>query len=190
MSVPAPPLHAAIIGGGIAGLCLGIGLQARNIDFTIYERAQEIQEVGAGLGLSPNAEWAMKVLAPSVHAAYEKVANPNGPDGDYFRWVNGLSKESIFKLPVGEGCFKGCRRSDLLEELMKCLPPGKIEFGRRLRDVSELDDGSVSLKFEDGTTAFTNTGELVWNVLGSPGNEKPVQLTNIQSLAAMVFAQA
>lgn len=163
MPVPTPPLRVAIVGGGIAGLCLGIGLQARNVDFTIYERAEKVQEVGAGIGLSENAEWAMKLLAPGIHAAYEKVANPNGED--YFQWVNGLSREPIFKLFVGQDRFKGLRRSDFLEELMGCLPPGKVRFGSLLRDVKELDDGSLSLEFEDGTTASADTGEFVVEAL-------------------------
>lgn len=156
-SQPAPPLHVAIIGGGITGLCLGIGLQSRNIDFTIYERADGIQDVGAGIGLSPNAEWAMKTLAPSVHAAYEKVANPNGED--YFQWVNGLTKETIFKLFVGEGCFRGCTRFEFLEELMRCLPSERVRFGKQVRRIGKHGDGSVLLEFDDETTASADTGE-------------------------------
>lgn len=155
-----PPLHVAIVGGGIAGLCLGIGLQARGVDFTIYERASGVQEVGAGIGLSPNAERAMRTLAPAVHAAYEAVATPNGED--YFQWVGGLDKEPLFKLFVGEGCFRGLRRSDFLEELMKALPPDRVRFGRQLRDVvlPEQEDGAkVLLRFEDGSTASADTGE-------------------------------
>lgn len=153
----AKPLQIAIVGGGIAGLCLGIGLQAREIDFTIYERASGVHEIGAGIGLSPNAEWAMKSLDQSVHQAYEKVANPNGED--YFQWVNGLNKDLIFKLFVGEGCFKGCRRSDFLEELMKCLPQEKIKFGKQLHNIKEGSDGTVIVEFEDGTSESVDTGK-------------------------------
>lgn len=157
-----PPLHVAIVGGGIAGLCLGIGLQARGVDFTIYERAAGVQEVGAGIGLSPNAERAMRALAPAVHAAYEAAATPNGED--YFQWVGGLDKVPLFRLFVGEGGFRGLRRSDFLEELIKALPPGRVRFGMRLRDVvlPEQDgdgDGAVLLRFEDGSTASADTGE-------------------------------
>lgn len=155
-SSPTPPLHVAIVGGGIAGLCLGIGLQARGVDFTIYERAAGIQEVGAGLGLSPNAERAMRLLAPAVHDAYKRVANPNGED--YFQWVNGLDRSLIFKLFVGEGCFQGLRRSDFLEALMASLPAERVVFGRHLRDIAGRDDGAVELRFEDGSTASADAG--------------------------------
>lgn len=157
MSPPPPLLHVAIVGGGITGLCLGIGLHARGVPFTIYERAPAIQEVGAGIGLSPNAEWAMKVLSPKVHAAYEKVANANGED--YFQWVNGQTKELIFKLFVGEGCFRGCRRSDFLEELMKCLPGESVKFRMMVEDVREREEGGVVLRFANGKEEVADTGE-------------------------------
>lgn len=159
MSNTTPPaFHVAIVGGGVTGLCLGIGLHARGVPFTIYERASGIQEVGAGIGLSPNAEWAMKVLAPEVHAAYEKVANANGED--YFQWVSGETKEPIFKLFVGEGCFRGCRRSDFLEELVKRLPAERLKFGMMVDNVWEKEEGGVVLRFTDGSEEVADTGKF------------------------------
>ncbi|KAJ4417848.1 hypothetical protein N0V82_005905 [Gnomoniopsis sp. IMI 355080] len=162
MTPSTPPFHVAVVGGGVTGLCLGIGLHARGVPFTIYERATGIQEVGAGIGLSPNAEWAMKVLAPEVHAAYEKVANANGED--YFQWVNGETKELIFKLFVGEGCFRGCRRSDFLEELVKCLPRERLKFGMMVEDILEGEEGGIILRFADGSEEATDTGEKSYNL--------------------------
>ncbi|KAL1869156.1 hypothetical protein Daus18300_005693 [Diaporthe australafricana] len=160
-----PPPHIAIIGAGITGLCLAAGLQARNIPFTIYERAPHSSAAagggGAGIGLSPNAERAMEQLAPGVRAAYERVANPNGED--YFQWVDGLSREVVFRLFVGEGCFRGCRRGDLLDGLMVDLPEGRVRFGKALREVvdagvegEEEEGGGVRLLFEDGTEAVAD----------------------------------
>ncbi|KAI3400409.1 hypothetical protein diail_3426 [Diaporthe ilicicola] len=148
------PLHIAIIGGGITGLCLAAGLQARQVPCTVYERARArsgAHEAGAGIGLSPNAERAMAALGPGVHAAYERVANPNGED--YFQWVDGLAaREVLFRLFVGEGCFRGCRRGDFLDELMGCVPEGKVKFGKAIKEVVETEGGGrVRLLFEDGT---------------------------------------
>lgn len=44
-----------IIGGGIGGLTLGLALQKAGIPFEIFERAPELKEVGAGVGLWANA---------------------------------------------------------------------------------------------------------------------------------------
>lgn len=158
-TAPKSSLHIAIVGGGIAGLALGIGLRARNVSFAIYERAPQLSSSGAGLGLSPNAEWAMKVLSPRVHAAYERVANPNGED--YFQWVNGETNETLFKLYVGQGKFMGFRRSELLEELLGCLPPESVKFGKALREVRRREEGGACvLLFEDGTEEVADAGEL------------------------------
>lgn len=150
----------AIIGAGITGLTLAAGLESRNIPYTIYERARTrgaIGSGGAGIGLSPNAERAMSLLSPSLlSAAYEKVANPNGED--YFQWVDGLSREVYYRLFVGEGQFRGCRRADLLEEILGGLPEGRVVFGKALREVRDGEGEGVRLVFEDGTEEVADAG--------------------------------
>lgn len=156
---PPPPPHIAIIGAGITGLTLAAGLHARNIPFTVYERATAGSNGsgGAGIGLSPNAERAMALLSPRVRAAYEAVANPNGED--YFQWVDGLTRGLMFRLFVGEGCFRGCRRGDFVDGLMGCVPEGSVRFGMALRDVVEGEGGEgVRLLFEDGTEEAADAG--------------------------------
>lgn len=100
----------------------------------------------------------MSQLDESVRDAYEAVANPNGED--YFQWVDGLSREVTFRLFVGEGCFRGCRRGDFLEGLMGCVPEDKVVFGKALREVVRKEDGGegVRLLFEDGTEEGADAG--------------------------------
>ncbi len=45
----------AIIGGGIAGLCLALNLHKRGITCRVYESAPEIREIGVGITLLPHA---------------------------------------------------------------------------------------------------------------------------------------
>ncbi len=47
--------HIAIIGGGIAGLCLGCFLLRKETKCVIFERSLKIREGGAGISISPNA---------------------------------------------------------------------------------------------------------------------------------------
>ncbi|KAK8125622.1 salicylate hydroxylase [Apiospora kogelbergensis] len=143
-------LHVAIVGGGITGVTLALGLLKRGIDFTIYERASGIKEIGAGVGFSPNAEEALKALDPRVHQAYKNVATPNGED--YFQWIDGYgSGEVIYKLYVGEQGFQGCRRSAFIEELAKLLPAENIRFSKEIDSIVDDGESKVELKFKDGT---------------------------------------
>jgi len=48
-------LSIAIIGAGIAGLTAALALAAEGISVTLFERAERIEELGAGIQLSPNA---------------------------------------------------------------------------------------------------------------------------------------
>ncbi|KAL2193952.1 hypothetical protein P885DRAFT_44190 [Corynascus similis CBS 632.67] len=151
------PFHVAIIGGGITGVNLALGLQARGVSYTIYERGPGFREIGAGIAFSPNAERAMNLLNPDVLAAFKRVANPNGDD--YFRWVDGYeTNELIFKLYIGKDGFQGSLRSAFLDEWSKQISPSAVQFNKHLDTFTELTgpdspSNKVLLHFTDGTTA-------------------------------------
>lgn len=150
-------LDVAIIGGGITGMTLALGLQARGVKYKIYERAPAFHEIGAGVGFSPNAERAMKMLDPAMHAAYKKVANPNGED--YFQWKDGFGKgELIYKLYLGEDMFQGCRRSDFIDELAKLVPKQNVAFSKEIQLVFDDDDGRPNVIFTDGECVIADIG--------------------------------
>ncbi|KAH6631220.1 hypothetical protein F5144DRAFT_488859 [Chaetomium tenue] len=149
------PLHVAIIGGGVTGVNLALGLQARNISYTIYERSTGFREIGAGIGFSPNAERAMAALNPDILASFKRLANPNGED--YFRWIDGYETgHLIFQLHVGKDGFQGGLRSTFLEEWAKLIPPTAVHFSKQLENITEPttpDSSKLRLHFTDGTTA-------------------------------------
>jgi len=68
--------HALIIGGGIGGLTAGIALRQAGWTATVYERAPELREVGAGITLWSNAAKVLRKLG--VAAAVERLAHPIG----------------------------------------------------------------------------------------------------------------
>lgn len=160
-------LHVAIVGGGITGLTLALALSARGVRYTVYERSAGPREIGAGVGLSANAERALHAANPRAHAAFKRVAAPNGEDA--FQWVDGTADSLIYALPIGgdDGLadFQGCRRSDLLEELARLLKPeGGLRFGKTV-DAVEDDESSdkVLLRFKDGTVAEADVGKQARN---------------------------
>src|SRR5438874_11551932 len=55
-------MRVILIGSGIAGLTAAIGLRKVGIEVTVYERAPELREVGAGISLWANAIRALDYL--------------------------------------------------------------------------------------------------------------------------------
>ncbi|KAK3389142.1 hypothetical protein B0H63DRAFT_463062 [Podospora didyma] len=166
-------LRVAIIGAGITGINLALGLQARNVSYTVYERAPGFREIGAGIGFSPNAERAMGSVNPEVLQAFRRVANPNGED--YFQWVDGHdTAELLFRLHVGKDGFQGCRRCDILEEWAKLIPPERVEFGKEIDCVTEDAKGLV-IQFKDGTA---DTADVVIGCDGIRSRIRQLVLSN------------
>jgi salicylate hydroxylase len=63
------PPHAVIAGAGIGGLCTAICLARRGWRISLYEQAKFLEEVGAGLQLSPNASAILRELGIIDHLA-------------------------------------------------------------------------------------------------------------------------
>jgi len=160
---PDAVLDIAIIGGGIAGVTAALGLLSKGISVKVYERTEEFREIGAGIGLSPNAERAMLLLDPRIHASFKNLATPNTED--WFQYVDGFNKsqcgdgeEQLFKIYLGERGFEGCRRTDFLNELVKIVPDDCVEFSKDLINIVEPGEknGKIMLHFADGSMSMAD----------------------------------
>src|SRR5262249_30250690 len=58
--------HAVVAGVGLGGLAAAVALQGAGWDVTVLERAAELAEVGAGVGLWPNAVCALQLIDPGL----------------------------------------------------------------------------------------------------------------------------
>ncbi|MGE7369256.1 FAD-dependent monooxygenase [Neorhizobium sp. NPDC001467] len=85
----------AIVGAGIAGLTAALALSRRGIACDIIERAVRLQEVGAGLQVSPNAS---RILA---ELGILQSLEPSWNEPDRIALSSGLSLRDLAHVPVG-----------------------------------------------------------------------------------------
>ena len=168
------PFNVAIVGGGIPGLTLAIALLQHDIPLTIYEAASRFGEIGAGVAFGPNAALAMKLISPKIHDAFEKCKTTNQWSTKANSWFTVRVGDARRADPdghvregkkVGDALFDvkfdndrgrgGVYRAHFLDELVKEIPEGVAKFGKKLVDMSLLEDGTgdVVCYFADGTEA-------------------------------------
>lgn len=99
-------IRLAIVGGGIGGIALALGLLKHpHIDFQIYEAAPIWVQIGAGLGLGPNAQSALELLGPEAESAFRKNVTGNLWESHKKTFLNFYSVSSI--LPPGISILSG-----------------------------------------------------------------------------------
>lgn len=141
----------AIVGAGIGGLTLAVALAEAGARAVVFEQAQRLTEVGAGVQLSPNGVRPLHELGlgPVLrqHAVPIEAMEFRG-------WAGGL----IARTPLGAACeglfgapYYAIHRAHLQQALLGALDPGRLRLGHRLTSV-EQDDDEVRLVFADGTT--------------------------------------
>lgn len=150
-----PPMKLAIIGGGIAGLALGVAIHKKHphLDFHIYESVPEYKDVGAGLALHKNAIGAMGLIGPEVRKAYFDTASDMGEEDQVMSTEVILAQGPNTGTMVAElGKVKGRKsvsRADLIGALANLVPKEKLSFGKRVESMRETSDG-VAISFKDG----------------------------------------
>lgn len=136
-----------IVGGGIGGVAAAVALHQVGIEAVVYERAQHLGEVGAGMMLWPNATRVLRnlglladVLARSGSSTHFLVRASSGAV---------LMNIALGEFEVPAICM---RRSDLLMALLSALPSQNIRLGHTLSKLDQSSD-EVSITFADGLVA-------------------------------------
>ena len=145
-----------IAGGGIGGLTAALALLRVGIDVEVYEQAQELKEVGAGVQLAANGTRVLYALgvgeelkALSCEAQGKEIRLWN--TGETWKLFD-LGPESIehYGFP-----YFTVYRPDLLDVLTRAVrreKPDAIHLGARCAGFSQDDDG-VTLELENGASA-------------------------------------
>lgn len=145
-----------IVGGGIGGLTAALALLRKGQDVTVFEQASELQEVGAGLQISPNG---VRVLF-DLGLEHEIRGICFEPEGKEIRLWNTGDTWKLFDLGVESEARYGfpyitVHRNDLHQVLVKAVEaasPGAIRLDHRFTGV-EQRDGNVTLSFHDKPSA-------------------------------------
>jgi 2-polyprenyl-6-methoxyphenol hydroxylase-like FAD-dependent oxidoreductase len=149
-------MRCIVIGAGIGGLTTALALKQKGIDVEVYERSPELTDVGAGIGLWPNA----------LKALYQLGLRP-ALDGVSFVSMDGavrssdgtiLSRTTADQFIARLGLpFIVFHRADLLAVLVDAARQIPIHTGHECRDVEQDSDG-VTARFANGASA---TGDVM-----------------------------
>ena len=144
-------LNIGIIGAGIGGVAAAVALHRAGIDATVYERAAELREVGAGMMLWPNATRVLKELG-----LLERVAASSGPNRHFLV----RASAGAILMDIGLGRFEVpalcTRRSDLLDALISALPAECIRLGHDFESF-EPREHDVRVHFTGGAAPAEHT---------------------------------
>lgn len=95
-----PPLHIAVVGGGIGGLAAALAVARNGHRVTLVERAARFGEIGAGLQLAPNASLALEELGVLDAVQRSAVAPPR------LVMMDALSGEQIAALDLRSNAYR------------------------------------------------------------------------------------
>ncbi|MGH8636649.1 MAG: FAD-dependent monooxygenase, partial [Burkholderiales bacterium] len=159
----------AIIGAGIGGLAAGVFLSRLGFEVTIYEQSSRFARVGAGIQQTPNAMRVHRRLGTEQRMREIAFAAPAGISRE---WDSGKVTN---ELELGEAIehrygapYLLLHRADLHAIIESVLPPGIVQFNRKLAGLDQ-DANGVTLTFADGTRASAQA------VIGADGVHSTVR---------------
>ena len=139
-----------IIGAGVAGLTSALSLIKAGYTVVVLEQAAGLEQVGAGLQISPNGTRVLQALGLEEKLASVCVA----PESIDVRTLE--TGALVFRTLVGGEATKlygaasyQVHRADLIDVLYQALPLGLIRFGTRCREI-EQDDRRATVTLESG----------------------------------------
>ncbi len=140
-------ISVGIIGGGIGGFTTAVALQKFGIDATIYERAEKIRELGAGMMLWANSARVMNELS-----LLEKIIEFGGATDIFLvRKQNGevLMNIATGNFEVPSVCLP---RANFLSILVSEFPSEKIKLLHEFEHLEQTKQ-EVLVKFTNGEVA-------------------------------------
>ncbi|TEB28869.1 salicylate hydroxylase [Coprinellus micaceus] len=148
--------RVGICGAGIGGLTLAVALaRYPDIEVVIYEGAQKLGEIGAGIGLfSRPWELICKLGLDEELLKATEIRPVDGPVSTFNYRLSDRPEGLEFFTLVTKGNLMTFHRPDFQNALLRKLPRStKIYCSKRLLSYTQRPTGPVELYFEDGSTA-------------------------------------
>ena len=143
-----------IIGAGIGGLTTALAFEKKGIEYQIFERAAELNEVGAGIWLAPNA---LQVLE-RLDILEEVKLNGNSIDritiGKQDLSPLSDSLQDTIKEKFGFTTV-AIHRAKLQKLLFDKIPKDKMFLNKGFKSFKELDSGKIEVVFNDNSKTET-----------------------------------
>ncbi|MDP1554735.1 MAG: FAD-dependent monooxygenase [Hyphomonas sp.] len=148
-------MHVLISGGGIGGLTTALAFQKLGHHVTVLEQSHVLDEVGAGLQISPNGMRVFEALGVSARVERDAFR----PKSQELRFGRGGGR--ILTIPLREasharwgGEYLHVHRADLVEALGGALQDrqaGAVRLGHRVVSYSQ-DETQVAAHLDTGET--------------------------------------
>lgn len=120
----AQPFRIAIVGGGIGGLFAALAIhhhcKSENIHIDVYEQAPQYSEIGAGVGIGPNATKLIEKIG--LIEETKKIAGKRG--GIWFSFRRYDTGEEVLMVPSPETVKTPqlpMHRAEFLDVLVKAI---------------------------------------------------------------------
>jgi salicylate hydroxylase len=164
--MPTKVLRVAIVGGGIGGLTAANALLRRGVEVTLFEQADALGEVGAGVFIYPNALRQLERMG--LGKALAEVGAKVGPGSEYYRMDGTVVGPILTSDSSGWNGLYGMHRADLLRVLAEALPQTSIRTRHRCVGF-EQNTKAARLKFANGEHVEADV------VIGADGIQSTLQ---------------
>ncbi len=194
------PPTVVIVGAGIGGLTAALALAQRGFAVSVVEQAEQLEAIGAGIQLSPNAARVLIDLGLGERLAPRIVA-PNA-----LNVMNARSGRVLARALLGDAATRRygapywvIHRGDLhtvLREAIEATPLISLQLGLRIDDIAIEDTGVTVSGHKDQQPAKAHGGVLIgadglWSqVRERLGHGAPLQFAGHTAWRTLIPAEA
>ena len=143
-----------VLGAGIAGLAVARALALRGAEVTVYEQADAIREVGAGLQISPNGARVLRALG--LGEGFAAIA----PRAEAVELIDGPGGVPVARMSLARGEYRFVHRGALIGLLAEGARAAGVQF-RFLQTVERVELGAHPPRFVTAQGGRVETGLLI-----------------------------